>query len=108
MHISNLGKAIDLYERLDDIDTDINDAEKRLGVTLHGKYQENDIVDIARPVIIAELVRRRDAVLKELQALGITLTTKEPDESIVIRNCTGSCMSRCCNCSRKGTPQEAS
>lgn len=48
--------------------------QAKLGVTLHGRYQEDDIVELVRPVVHRELRARIACIDAELVKLGVRIT----------------------------------
>lgn len=42
-----------------------------LGITIQGSYQDDDFQDAVRPAVVAELVRRCEAIKSEMMKLGV-------------------------------------
>lgn len=71
MKFENLSKATDLLRARARVEEEIDAATHKLGITFGGHYQEDAILDLARPAILAHLKAQRDAVDESLRALGV-------------------------------------
>lgn len=72
MDLHELRAANVLIDELDEIDADIKNATVHLGVTLFGKYQAEDVVDVVRPALLAHFNEKRAKIVAQLKELGVT------------------------------------
>lgn len=73
MKLEDFGKVHALAKRRAELKGQVELVEgKGLGVTIQGRYQDDDMVDVARPCILNELQGRIDDIERELIALGVT------------------------------------
>lgn len=77
MKISTLKQVEELLVERSKLLTDMGHATStgasRLGITFHGRYQNDSFVDVIRPAVVAELQRQIDYIHKALEALGMEI-----------------------------------
>jgi hypothetical protein len=61
-----------LKMRVDELERDKFYCEKGLGVTIQGRYQDDEIIDAVRPVVVAVLDRRIADCYAALRNLGVS------------------------------------
>lgn len=74
MKYTDLRKANFLNEKLKDLVSQkemVERVQEGLGITVQGKYQDLEFVNVVRPHVVAELVRRCEEVKKEIKQLGV-------------------------------------
>lgn len=72
MKLSEFEQAKEVHTRLTNLDADIRHASgEGLGVTLQGRYQDNDFLEEVREAIVGVLLQRRQAIIDELRELGV-------------------------------------
>lgn len=71
MRLDDLDRAAYLRDALKEVDERIEQATSHLGVTLHGRYQDAQLLERVRPVVLAFLQEERDGVLAKLKEIGV-------------------------------------
>lgn len=77
MKLENFSEASNLVSELGTVEHHIRQVEASatvgnfLGVTLGGTYQSGELLEVVRPVVLAQLNKQRAGILVKLAALGI-------------------------------------
>lgn len=72
MKIGNLSLAYAKYQRVAELSQQLVSVRSTgLGITISGTYQDAAMIETVRSAVLAELNRRIDAIMDELEALGL-------------------------------------
>lgn len=72
MKIGNLSAAYAKYQRIAELRQQLASVRGTgLGITISGTYQDAAMIETVRSAVLAELNRRIDAIMDELESLGL-------------------------------------
>lgn len=83
MKIEDYEKVRRLHDEIASLDKDlayVNGGGNGLGVTIQGRYQDDEVVDQVRPVVVGILQRAKAERVLALRELGVDI----PDEPVAI------------------------